>query len=287
MGLPETVQTDPTRLRQILINVIGNAIKFTEVGEVRLLTRFANDGNEPLMEFDVVDTGLGMTEIQVAQLFQPFMQADTSTTRKFGGTGLGLAVSKRLAGLLGGDIAVVETRQGAGTRMRVTVATGLLDGVKMIEDPLTATVLTPDETSAKASADQPALHGDRILLAEDAPDSQRLIAHVLRKAGAEVIVVENGDLAVDTALSAHNAGNPFDVILMDMQMPVMDGYEATGLLRQNGYTGLIIALTAHAMADDREKCIRAGCDEYASKPIDHRKLIETIRRRLQPSPIPA
>ncbi|GAG44172.1 unnamed protein product, partial [marine sediment metagenome] len=131
-AIPETIRTDPTRLRQTLINLIGNAIKFTEVGEVRLITRFVDDKDKPVMQFDVVDTGLGMTEEQVAKLFQPFTQADTSTTRKFGGTGLGLTICKRLTEILGGDISVVETELAVGTRMRVTVATGPLDGVKMI-----------------------------------------------------------------------------------------------------------------------------------------------------------
>ena len=305
--VPETIQTDPTRLRQILFNLIGNAIKFTEIGGVRLVTRFVESSGvreqgsgfrvqssdlpvkspnpqspivnrqSSMLQFDVVDTGIGMTAEQVASLFQPFTQADSSTTRKFGGTGLGLTISKRFAEMLGGDIAVVETGPGTGTRMRITVATGPLEGVKMLADPLTATVLAA-ETTAASNADQSALSGCRILLAEDGPDNQRLIAHVLKQAGAEVTIVENGKLAVDATLAACDEGAPFDVILMDMQMPVMDGYEAAGLLRQKGYTGPIIALTAHAMASDRQKCLDAGCDDYASKPIERQKLIETIQR---------
>jgi len=238
-----------------------------------------------MLQFDVIDTGIGMTEQQVGRLFQAFTQADASTTRKSGGTGLGLMISKRLAEMLGGDI-TVESKPGEGSTFRVTITTGSLDGVKMIADPLAATVLTP-ETSAAPSADQPVLHDCRILLAEDGPDNQRLIVHVLKKAGAEVTVKENGRLAADAALAAMNRRRegdperPFDVILMDMQMPVMDGYEATGLLRQKGYAGPIIALTAHAMASDRQKCIDAGCDDYANKPIDRRKLIETIQEWLR------
>jgi signal transduction histidine kinase/AmiR/NasT family two-component response regulator len=279
--VPETIQTDPTRLRQILINLLGNAIKFTEVGDVRLIIRFVNDEHHRAMQFDVVDHGLGMTEEQVARLFQPFTQADASTTRKFGGTGLGLAISKRLAELLGGDITVAETRSGAGTRMRVTVATGPLDGVRMIADPLAATVLAPDQTSGPATGDRPRLHGCRILLAEDGPDNQRLIAHMLKKASAEVTVVENGQFATEAALAARDRGLPFDVVLMDMQMPVMDGYKATALLRKEGYRGPIIALTAHAMASDKEKCLAAGCDDYASKPIDCQRLLVTIGRHVR------
>ena len=279
--IPETIQTDPTRLRQILINLLVNAIKFTEVGEVRLVIRFVGDGHAAALQFDVVDAGIGMTAEQVVRLFQPFTQADASTTRKFGGTGLGLAICTRLAQLLGGDITVAETRPGAGTRMRVTVATGPLDGVRMIADPLAATVLTPAGASAHASAAPPGLHGCRILMAEDGPDNQCLIVRLLQKAGAAVTVFENGRLAADAALAARETGRPFDVILMDMQMPVMDGYEATDLLRSAGYRGTIIALTAHAMASDRERCLAAGCDDYASKPIDRQRLLETIARHLR------
>ncbi len=281
-AVPETIRTDPTRLRQILINVIGNAVKFTEVGSVRLITRLDREGEEPRLQFDVVDTGIGMTEQQVARLFEPFTQADASTTRRFGGTGLGLTISRRLAEMLGGDIHIVETGPGTGTRVRVTVGTGPLDGVRMLEDPMAATVIASDGGSSDAA---PAADPDldcRILLAEDGPDNQQLIRHVLRKAGADVSIVDNGKLAVDVAFGAQEAGRPFDVILMDMQMPVMDGYEATRLLRSRAYDGTIIALTAHAMAEDRDRCIDAGCDEYVSKPVDRKKLIETIRDALTP-----
>ncbi len=289
--IPETIRSDPTRLRQILINLIGNAIKFTEYGSVRLVTRFVDDSDAPLMQFDVVDTGLGMTAQQVDKLFSPFTQADASTTRQYGGTGLGLSISKRFAELLGGEIVVVDTREGEGTTIRATVAAGSLEGVPMIADPASATLAAATHGAAEeACVDQTSLEGCRVLLAEDGMDNQRLITHVLRRAGAQVIVEENGRLAVDAALAAwqrrrkSDPHRPFDVILMDMQMPVMDGYEATRLLRQKGYDRPIIALTAHAMADDRKKCIDAGCDDYATKPIDRTKLIETIRVHLTPTP---
>jgi len=329
-AVPETIESDPTRLKQILVNLIGNAIKFTETGSVRLVTRFveteslpqncgtggspvvpSNCGTgvspvspppgrrchkesaalqtlSPVLQFDVIDTGLGMTEEQTCELFQAFNQADTSTTRKFGGTGLGLMISKRLAELLGGTI-TVESKPGEGSTFRVTVTTGPLDGVKMLDDPATATIAQP-ETAAASKPDTGKLDC-RILLAEDGPDNQRLISFVLKKAGAEVTVVENGKLAVDAALAAlhrrhkDDAKPPFDVILMDMQMPVMGGYEATGLLRQKGYTGPIIALTAHAMEGDRRRCLDAGCDDYASKPIDRKKLVATIQEWLEKRPV--
>ncbi len=282
-AIPETIQSDSTRLRQILINLIGNAIKFTETGNVRLVTRLVDDGNEPFLQFDVVDTGCGMTGEEASKLFQPFMQADSSTTRKFGGTGLGLTISKRFAELLGGDIVVIETEVGVGTTFRITVATGPLDGVKRLDDPMSATVApdTADTAAIVARVAPSDLHGLRILLAEDGPDNQRLISFVLNKAGAEVTVEENGKLALDAALVARDEGKPFDCILMDMSMPVMDGYEATDRLRREGYTGPIIALTAHAMGSDRQKCIDSGCDDYAAKPINRAKLIETIQATQQ------
>lgn len=278
--IPETIQTDPTRLRQILINMIGNAIKFTQVGGVRVIGRFVNGKQKPFMQFDIVDTGIGMTEMQVARLFQPFTQADNSTTRRFGGTGLGLAISKRLAEKLGGDIAVVDTRQGVGTRFRLTVATGSLDDVKMMQNPELAEA-EENQEKAETKEEESNIQGVQILLAEDGPDNQRLISHVLKKAGADVTVKENGQLAMEAALTARDAGYPFDVILMDMQMPVMDGYQATRRLREQSYTGTIIALTAHAMEGDRQKCIDAGCDDYGTKPIDRKKLISTIARFVQ------
>ncbi|MCP4589889.1 MAG: response regulator, partial [bacterium] len=277
--VPETVESDPTRLKQILVNLVGNAIKFTETGGVRLVTRYVGERAEPETQLDVLDTGIGMTEEQASKLFQAFSQADTSTTRKFGGTGLGLNISKRLAEMLGGDI-MVESKPGEGSMFRVSVATGPLDDVKLLDDPTTATVMRPEAAAAtKPDADK---LDCRILLAEDGLDNQRLIALLLKKAGAEVTVVENGKLAVDAALAARDSSAPFDVVLMDMQMPVMDGYEATGLLRQRNYTGPVIALTANAMASDRQKCLDAGCNDYASKPIDRQTLIQTIVSHLEP-----
>ncbi|MFQ5422848.1 MAG: PAS domain S-box protein [Phycisphaerae bacterium] len=283
-SIPATISTDPTRVRQVLINLIGNAIKFTKTGGVRLIARFADapesaDNEDapqaPMMQFDVVDTGIGLTPEQAETLFRPFMQADNSTTRRFGGTGLGLTISKRLTEILGGTVTIVETKVGIGTHFRATVATGPLDGVAMIE--VTTDVVTQrEETPTKLQT--PVQLDCRVLLAEDAPDNQRLIRHVLKKAGADVTIAENGRIAVDKALAARDAGRAFDVILMDMQMPELDGYGATRALRKKGYTGPIIALTAHAMSGDRAKCLQAGCNDYATKPIDRHKLVAAVSR---------
>jgi signal transduction histidine kinase/ActR/RegA family two-component response regulator len=280
--IPETIFSDPTRLRQILINLIGNAIKFTEDGSVRIVTRYSQDGQSPCLNFDIIDTGRGIPEEQIDGLFEPFAQADTSTTREFGGTGLGLTISKRFAVMLGGDIAVIRSESGVGTTFRVSVSTGNIEGVKMIDDPLAATTVV--ETVSSTSPPAPyALGGLHILLAEDGPDNQRLLSFILKNAGAEVTIQNNGQRALDAALAARDAGTPFDCILMDMQMPVLDGYSATRQLRAKNYTGTIIALTAHAMMSDREKCINVGCDDYASKPVDRNKLVAMISRHAERS----
>ncbi len=280
-SLPDQVFTDPTRLRQILINLVGNAVKFTQQGEVQVEATCVKGDGPPLLQFDVVDTGQGMTAEESARLFSPFMQADDSTVRRHGGTGLGLTISKRFAEMLGGDVTLVESTPRKGSRFRVTIAAGCPDGAARPRVPSQSNS-APREGRRRPLTAKP-LDGCRILLAEDGPDNQRLTTLVLRKAGAEVTVVENGRLAVDQALSARDAGRPFDVILMDMQMPVMDGYEATGRLRSENLDGPIIALTAHAMASDREKCVHAGCDDYATKPIDRDRLIDTILRHRRAS----
>ena len=271
--LPATVLTDPLRLRQVLINLLGNAIKFTDYGEIRLTVRLTSEGGHPRLRFDVTDTGVGMNAEQLGQLFQPFTQVDSSAVRKFGGTGLGLCISKHLAQALGGDLEV-RSQLGQGSTFSVTIDPGPLAGIRLLSEGVEAP-LPPAPCGPPAAAGQVVLHG-RILLADDSLDNQRLLALLLRRAGAEVTLVENGQLAQAAAWAAHEAGQPFDVILMDMSMPVLDGFEATRQLRQRGYTAPIVALTAYVMTEDCQKCLAAGCNGYASKPIDRQKLLATV-----------
>ncbi len=275
-GIPETIQTDPTRLRQIVLNFVGNAIKFTEKGAVRIVVRSDTpEAPDPRLTIEVRDEGIGMTPRAIESLFSPFTQADPSTTRRFGGSGLGLAISKRLAELLGGEI-TVESAPGRGSTFRLAVPTGSLAGVNMVEDGAERGVA---DAPARAARLVPGLPSScRVLLAEDGHDNQVLITTFLVKAGAAVKVVANGQLAVEEAHAAVAAGEPYDVILMDMQMPVLDGYSATSKLRQTGYRGPIVALTAHAMAGDRQRCESAGCDDYLSKPVDRAQLTATVAR---------
>jgi signal transduction histidine kinase/FixJ family two-component response regulator len=286
--IPNLVRTDPLRLRQILINLVGNALKFTNAGRVYIATRLVDsDGETPSLQFDVVDTGIGLTAEQIDGLFVPFSQADSSTTRNYGGTGLGLTISRRLAKMLGGDI-VVESVFGRGSRFRLTITTGPLTGVELIDDAekseaSQSAVDQLPETPVTARAVQ---LNCRVLLVEDGPDNRRLTSYILIKAGAEVAFAEDGLEAVEKVLAAmpgfgrrqRDVPEAFDLILMDMQMPVMDGYEATRRLRQKGYRGPIVALTAHAMRHDRDKCFEAGCDAFVSKPVDRQTLLEIVAK---------
>lgn len=280
--IPATILSDPTRIRQILINLVGNAVKFSDRGDIRLVVRLARgaEGGQEL-QFDVIDQGIGISPEELNRLFQAFSQADVSTARKFGGTGLGLAISRRLAELLGGSLECMRSEPGNGSTFRATIAPGPLAGACMLRHPREAPEVEP--------AFKPLWSGAaldcRVLLAEDSPDNQELVSFVLSKAGAHVSLADDGAQAVEMAMAALAAGKPFDVIVMDMQMPVLDGYAAASKLRALEYPGPIIALTAHAMRDDLQKSIAAGCNAYASKPIDG-ALVELIARhaaRVPPS----
>jgi signal transduction histidine kinase/CheY-like chemotaxis protein len=268
--LPTTIESDPTRLRQILLNLISNSIKFTEHGHVRVTARLRAE--ERLLEVSVSDTGIGIPADRQQQLFEPFTQADTSVTRQYGGTGLGLTITKRLVELLGGEI-TVDSTVGAGSTFTFTVATGSLDEVPMA-DP--AEARAHDAPFAAVT-----LHGLRVLVVDDRRDMRYLIQTYLEEAGAEITTAANGKSAV-SSVEKHGT---FDAVVLDMQMPEMDGYETARRLRALGYRGKLIALTAKAMKGDRERCLEAGCDDYLTKPVDRTQLFQLIGHASQvPTP---
>ncbi|MGA1606613.1 MAG: ATP-binding protein, partial [Planctomycetota bacterium] len=271
--LPRRIDSDPTRLRQILVNLVGNALKFTESGSVRLAVR-RHPRRESVLIFEVVDTGIGMAAAELARLFKPFSQGESGHSRRFGGTGLGLAISQRLAAMLGGAISV-QSRKGEGSTFSLEIGGApprdAGDWTSFEEADAAVRAIQHAEARAEVSTVE-----GRVLLAEDGPDNQRLISFLLRKAGVHVDVVGDGEAAVREARAAHAAGSPYDVLLMDMQMPVLDGYGAVRQLRRNGYAGAIVALTANAMRGDEDRCRAAGCDAFLSKPIDRRALCETV-----------
>jgi CheY-like chemotaxis protein len=217
-----------------------------------------------------------MTEVQLCDLFQPFVQVHRADGGVPGGTGLGLAISKRLVDMLEGEICV-ESSPGKGSTFRVAIDTGPAGRLQMCEQ--IGEAIAASSASAKSRVGFAQQLDCRVLLVEDGSDNQRLIGHLLRKAGAHVTVVDNGHMAVDFVRRQQEAASPFDLILMDMQMPILDGYEATRQLRKSGYQNPIIALTAHAMKDDRQKCLDAGCDDYLTKPIDRESLLAAVAQQ--------
>ncbi|MHB8973951.1 MAG: hybrid sensor histidine kinase/response regulator [Pirellulaceae bacterium] len=267
--VPETIHSDPTRLRQILVNLVGNAIKFTSRGWVTLICRMAGEGGVSRFEFEVTDTGIGMTSEQMARIFDPFEQADNSVTRRFGGTGLGLSISKRLTEALGGDIQVQSTPDH-GSTFTVTIDMGPLEGVRMIDAHQAAQLSNPTQRP-ESQRSVIRLRPSCVLLVDDGESNRQLIALLLRRAGVEVYEAANGVEALQQVEE-----HVFDLVLMDMQMPVMDGYAATGRLRELGYSAPIVALTANAMQGDEERCRTAGCSHFLTKPIDIDRLFELL-----------
>lgn len=259
--VPDWIQSDPSRLRQILANIIGNSIKFTENGSVKVDYRV--NGSE--IFFTVEDTGGGIPLDLVDRLFKPFSQGDDSVQKKFGGTGLGLMISQRLAQLLGGDVGLMDNRPHIGSTFFVKIRFTESDA--------------PEHAKAKgptAPVQFPqSLNGRNILVVEDSKDNQLLADLFLREAGAKVDFADNGQLGVAAALQMN-----YDLILMDIQMPVMDGYSATAELRKLGCRTPIIALTGYAMKEDQDKCLRVGCDAYLSKPFDRSKLVHSVSSQL-------
>lgn len=276
--MPRQIQTDPIRLRQIMLNLLGNALKFTDSGMITAHVS-CDPANESLL-ISVADTGIGMSPEQVEAIsqFKAFNQADASMSRRFGGSGLGLKISDALARELGKGIQI-SSDEGLGSRFSFTIDTGRLEGVPMIMPGNGPVTRETSESKDPEQMTEPAkkLSGIKVLLAEDGPDNQRLITFHLKKAGAQVLVCKNGLIAAQTIEAAKEQDLP-QVVFMDMQMPELDGYSATRRLRDKGLGLPIIALTAHAMEGDRQKCLDAGCDDYLTKPIDKNLLIETCLR---------
>ena len=264
--LPDLITNDPTRFKQVLFNLISNALRFTGEGTVTVSINCSFE--EQRLHISVIDNGIGLTQQQIKLLFQPYVQDDASTSRQFGGTGLGLMISKRLVNLMGGDISV-KSVPGEGATFEFDISTGLLDDSKAVTDKSILSKLAIEE-----SDHIPVLHGN-VLLAEDIEDNQKLITLYLRQTGLNVDIAENGQVAVDMAFDNH-----YDLILMDMQMPVMDGLTATSTLRQSNHNTPIIALTANVLKNERTIYLDAGCNEILTKPIIIDDFYETIEKWL-------
>lgn len=259
----EFIKTDPLRLKQILINIAGNAVKFSQDSKVtiRVKSHAANSDLERLV-IDVIDRGVGIAPLGQARLFQPFMQGDTSSTREYGGTGLGLTLSRQLARLMGGDITLVKSEPNVGSVFRIELLVGQV-----------ASAILNERRSKKSGtvASTGEISGLKLLLVEDSPDNRVLIGRILKNSGACLETANDGLEGLTKALA-----DEYDVVIMDVQMPRLDGYQAAAQLRQRGYDGPIIALTAHALKGERERCLSAGYNEYLTKPVDRKALVSAI-----------
>ena len=278
--IPKTIRSDPLRLRQILINLLGNAIKFTESGSVRLVVQVPKgDDGSCSLRCEVIDTSIGVPPELCDKIFEPFHRGDPESRRKYSGTGLGLSVSRVFARRLGGDITVIS-EVGLGSNFCLTIPLGPADQFEW-------TSCNSEDLNALprpiCGSGHPGTHQNvtlvaRILLVDDCLDTQRLFAHILSKAGANVTTANNGREAIRMAIQAMVEQRPFDCILLDMQMPDIDGYQVATMLRESGYTAPIIALTANSLPGERERCLTAGCDEFATKPLNRHKLLELVAR---------
>jgi signal transduction histidine kinase/DNA-binding NarL/FixJ family response regulator len=269
--LPDSIQTDSLRLKQILLNLCSNALKFTEFGHVHINVAYQMDDSNLVIE--VVDSGIGMNEAQIQRICQPFTQADCSISRQYGGTGLGLALSCKMARALGGNLTVLS-REQQGSTFRLEIDSGKVKRNKFI---YSQDQLPRQEDEVDISPLVTTHLTGRVLLAEDNELNQQLITIYLSELAVDVTVVDNGKLALDKATSEE-----FDMILMDIQMPMMDGLEATQQLREQGYEKPIVALTANAMNEDKQRYLANGCTDFLAKPIDMIEFVEVLTKYLKP-----
>lgn len=274
-AIPDQIRTDDTRFRQILYNLIGNAIKFTDRGSVTITASFFSKDKKNFLKTSVKDTGCGISKESQEQIFDPFTQAEKYISRVYGGSGLGLGLARKLAQKLGGDVILENSQPGDGSIFSAFIEVGHVDSSLWVKqhDFLNWTKRQNyfNEAGAPLLPCHDRLKGARILVAEDFEDNQNMLRLMLQTAGAAVDIAANGSIAVQMCSEKH-----YDVILMDIQMPVTNGYEATRFLRNNGYAGPIIALTAHAMKGELEHCLEAGCDDFVSKPVQRKDLIDTV-----------
>ena len=273
--LPALVLTDPLRLRQVLLNLLGNAIKFTDLGQVSLSLQAKTEANQVHFVLAIRDTGIGIAPAHLQRIFEPFEQLDSGHSRRFGGTGLGLAIARQLARLLGGDIEVSSTlNQGSVFTLRFRAeAVG--------EQQLVSEFERAALFDAQVARPQFAGH---VLVAEDNPVNAKLATQLLQSCGLQVDIANDGLVALSMLERARQQGRPYALVFMDMQMPRMDGYEATQKLRAAGFKLPVIALTANAMSGDRERCIAAGCDDFASKPFQRSEIEALLRQYLRLKP---
>jgi signal transduction histidine kinase/ActR/RegA family two-component response regulator len=273
-ALPSVIQTDPIRLRQCLTNLVNNAVKFTESGHVLIRVVWTQVGEKPFVRFDVEDSGPGIAPEARERIFEAFEQADGSTTRRYGGTGLGLTITRHLTHLLGGTLALVS-EPGKGSVFTIEIpAPGVL------EQPSSRSGNTP--TPEKVSLPETRKFQGHVLIAEDVRTNQVLIRILLEQFGLQITLAEDGQAAVDQTMN-----KTFDLILMDMHMPRMTGFDAVRILRKRGIRTPIVALTASVIPSDQQTCRAAGCDDFLAKPIDRRELVRVLAQYLPAATTPS
>lgn len=271
--VPDTICADPARFRQILFNLIGNAVKFTDQGSVEVECSYPKDTRMKVLQIDIIDSGIGMSPEAVKNVFDPFVQADVTVSRRFGGTGLGLSISRKFARALGGDI-TVTSRENEGSVFSISMPVGESSHSRLIT-PDSLLKRSDDQASSKVSSWSFA-ENSRVLVVDDGQENRELLKIVLEEAGLTIDEAENGALGVEKATN-----NQYDLIFMDIQMPVMDGFTAARIMREKGLTLPIIALTANAMQGFEQECLDNGYSDYATKPVDIDTLMLLVARYLQ------